>query len=122
MRLQAWARPVFWLATLAVLLLTLLPTEHLLSKGPFDFWDKAQHALAFFMLTLLAHVGWPLAELRWRVLLRLVALGGAIEEAQHVSGWRHGGVGGLGCRRVRGGVGNPRFRIEYRVAAVKQLG
>ena len=90
MKLQPWARAAFWLATLAVLLLTLLPEEHLPPRGPFDFWDKAQHALAFAVLTALGLLGWPQANLRWRLLLSLVALGGEIEVAQHWTGWRHG--------------------------------
>lgn len=90
MRLQPRARAAFWLATVAVLLLTLLPVEHLPPRGPFDLWDMAQHALAFAVLTGLAVLGWPQPALRWRILLSLVALGGAIEVAQHLSGWRHG--------------------------------
>jgi VanZ family protein len=97
MKLQLWARVAFWLATLAVLLLTLLPAEHLPSKGPFDFWDKAQHALAFAMLTMLALLGWPQAELRWPILLSLLTLGGVIEVSQHVSGWRHGELADWGA-------------------------
>ena len=90
MRLQPWARATFCLATVAVLALTLLPVEHLPPRGPFDFWDKAQHALAFAVLSGLAVLGWPEPALRWRILLCLVALGGAIEVAQHLSGWRQG--------------------------------
>ena len=40
MKLQPWARAAFWLATVAVLVLTLLPAEHLPARGPFNFWDK----------------------------------------------------------------------------------
>lgn len=90
MRLQSWARAAFWLATVAVLSLTLLPVEHLPPRGPFDFWDKAQHTLAFAVLTALSLLGWPQPSPQWRLLLSLVALGGAIEVAQHLTGWRHG--------------------------------
>ena len=90
MRLQPWARAAFWLGTVAVLVLSLLPAEHLPARGPFNLWDKAQHALAFAMLTVLGLIAWPQPALRWQLLLSLVALGGAIEVAQHLSGWRHG--------------------------------
>ena len=90
MRLQPLARAAFWLATASVLVLTLMPASQLPPLGPFNFWDKAQHALAFAVLTVLGLLAWPQASLRWRLLLSLVALGGAIEVAQHLTGWRHG--------------------------------
>jgi hypothetical protein len=89
MKLQRWARAAFWLATMAVLVLTLSPGP-LLPRDPFNLWDKAQHALAFAVLTGLAVLGWPQPALRWRLLFSLVALGGAIEIVLHLSGWRHG--------------------------------
>lgn len=92
MGLQPWARAAFWLATAAVLVLMLSPGPPL-PRDPFNLWDKAHHALAFAMLTVLAVLavlGWPQPALRWRILLSLVALGGAIEVAQHLGGWRHG--------------------------------
>lgn len=46
--------------------------------------------MAFAVLTWLALSGWPDPSLRWRLMLRLVALGGGIEVAQHLTGWRHG--------------------------------
>ena len=89
MKLQPWARAAFWLTTVAVLVLTLSPGP-LLPRDPFNLWDKAQHALAFAVLTMLGLLAWPQPSLRWRTLLSLVALGGFIEVAQHLSGWRHG--------------------------------
>ena len=41
-------RGLFWGAVLAVTILALLPGEYL--PGVFDWWDKAQHALAFAVL------------------------------------------------------------------------
>ena len=49
-RLVRWA---FWCAVAAVLVLTLVPGHYLPQKGPFNFWDKAQHAPAFGGLTAL---------------------------------------------------------------------
>ena len=83
------ARAAFWLAALAVLVLMLLPAEHV-QRLPFKFWDKAQHALAFGGLTLLGLLAWPQRGDRWRLLVGLVIYGGGIEWAQHLTGWRHG--------------------------------
>jgi VanZ family protein len=79
----------FWLAALAVLVLMLLPAEHV-QRLPFNFWDKAQHSLAFGVLTLLGLLAWSQRRDRWRLLVGLVIYGGAIEWAQHLTGWRHG--------------------------------
>lgn len=73
------------LAMMAVTTLALLPVEHL-QLPVFDWWDKAQHALAFAVLT-----GWAL--LMWsqwsgRVVLGMLAFGAGIELAQWVVGWR----------------------------------
>ena len=83
------ARAAFWLAALAVLVLMLLPAEHV-QRLPLNFWDKAQHALAFGGLTLLGLLAWPQRPDRWRLLVGLVIYGGGIEWAQHLTGWRHG--------------------------------
>ena len=90
MSCQRPARILFWIATAAVLVLTLMPAQFLPEKGPFNFWDKAQHALAFAVLTLLSLLGWRQRAARWRLVLGLLTLGGAIEVAQHFTGWRHG--------------------------------
>ena len=90
MKLQHWARALFWLATLAMVVLTLVPGQYLPDKGPFNFWDKAQHALAFAVITALGLLAWPEQARRLQMLGALLLLGGAIEVAQHLTGWRHG--------------------------------
>lgn len=82
----------FWLAcsTVAILALTPLPA---LPVGLFDWWDKAQHALAFAVLCGLGCVAYP-NRIRW-VLLGLVAFGAGIEVAQAATGWRYGEIGDL---------------------------
>ena len=90
MKLQPCARALFWLATLTVVVLSLMPVQYLPDKGPFNFWDKAQHALAFAVLTALGLVAWPEQARRLQMLGALLLLGGAIEVAQHLTGWRHG--------------------------------
>ena len=72
-------------ACLGVLTLALLPTDRL-PTGVFDVWDKAQHALAFALLGLVALRGFP--HRARAVFLGLAVFGGLIEAAQWAVGWR----------------------------------
>ena len=65
-------RSAWVLAMLAVTVLALLPVEHLQSPV-FDGWDKAQHALAFWVLTGWALLLWPNAAMR--VVVGMLAYG-----------------------------------------------
>ena len=77
---------VIWaLAMLAVTVLALLPIEHL-QLPVFDWWDKAQHALAFVVLTGGALLLWPGASAQ--VVIGMIAFGAGIELAQWAVGWR----------------------------------
>ncbi len=60
-------RSAWVLAMLAVTVLALLPVEHL-QLPVFDGWDKAQHALAFWVLTGWALLLWPHAAM-WVVFI-----------------------------------------------------
>ena len=73
------------LAMLGVTVLALLPVAHL-QLPIFDWWDKAQHALAFAVLTGWALWLWPGAA--WRVVVGMLAYGAGIELAQWAVGWR----------------------------------
>ncbi|MFN3610861.1 VanZ family protein [Tepidimonas sp.] len=87
MSAQPW-RLAFLVVLGGVTLLSLLPPRHLPDVA-FDVWDKAQHALAYAGLALLARLGWPRAP--WPALAAaLLAHGAVIELAQHASGWRQG--------------------------------
>jgi VanZ family protein len=102
----------FWLACATVAVLSLLPADQL-PTGLFDWWDKAQHALAFAGLSLLGL--WAYPRRSGRVIVGLLALGAGIEVAQAATGWRIGeaadlladavgiGVGWLAWTRVRRG-------------------
>lgn len=79
---------LFWLYLLAILLLTLSPAPYLKPLSAFTFWDKAEHCLAFALLAWLALLAWPARPLR--LLLVLLAFGGAIELVQAATGWRSG--------------------------------
>ena len=80
-----WMRVGWYLAMAAVTVLALMPIEHL-QLPVFDWWDKAQHALAFVVLTGWALLLWPLHALR--VVLVMLAYGAGIEGAQWAVGWR----------------------------------
>lgn len=69
----------------AVTVLALLPVAHL-QMPVFDWWDKAQHALAFVVLTGWALLLWPVHVL-W-VVLGMLAYGAGMECAQWAVGWR----------------------------------
>lgn len=80
-------KKLFVLALVAITVLALLPGE-LLTAPVFDWWDKAQHALAFAVLGVLGLIAFP-AEPK-RVVVGLVLYGVAIELAQLAVGWRFG--------------------------------
>jgi VanZ family protein len=77
---RRWA---FWLCALAVLVLALMkPMHHMPTLG----WDKANHAVAFFVLAVLGVTAWP-GRLA-RVLAALLAYGALIEVLQGTTGYR----------------------------------
>ena len=77
----------FWSAALGVAVLSLMPIAYL-PPQVFSLWDKAQHALAFTALALLGLLAYPRQP--WRMVLALLAFGGAIDLAQAATGWRYG--------------------------------
>jgi VanZ family protein len=88
--LAAW-RLSLYCAAFGFTVLALLPVDRLPPVPLFNWWDKAQHALAFGVLTLLARLGWPKGS-AWRQALGLVGYGVLIEVTQAATGWRHGEV------------------------------
>jgi len=73
--------------SLSVGLLSLLPVEHL-PLVAFDWWDKAQHALAFLVLGGVGLLAYS-AKSSY-VAVGLLVYGASIELAQAASGWRYG--------------------------------
>jgi VanZ family protein len=67
--------------------LCVIPTVYLPS-GLFDWWDKAQHVLAFFCLSFLGILGYPKSITK--ISLGLLMYGGLIEIIQSLTGWRFG--------------------------------
>jgi len=74
-------RPLFWALTAFALTMALLPRPPHLSIDRFG--DKAEHMLAFFVLTLVATLAWRRASLV-AIALRLSLLGAAIEVLQAI--------------------------------------
>lgn len=107
--LFAMRKALFWLCFVALNALALSPAPYLPPLEIFDWWDKAQHAIGFGTLAVLAVLAYPGVS-KLRIGLMLVALGVLIEVLQHFSGYRFGdwqdavadGVGvvlGLGLAR-----------------------
>ena len=95
-------RLLFWSACVAVLALSLSPTEHL-PEQLFSIWDKAQHALAFAGLMVLGSWAYPLRRLQAALGLLIFGLG--IELVQAATGWRFGEVADLLADAVGVAVG-----------------
>jgi VanZ family protein len=85
--MRALLRAMFWLACVAVAVLSLLPVDRL-PPAVFDWWDKAQHALGFLVLGALGLLAY--ADVSSRVILGLLCFGAGIEFAQTATGWRYG--------------------------------
>lgn len=81
-------RTIFWLLSLAVAVAAVIPGERLPS-GLFDWWDKAQHFSAFFVLTALGFIAHPLRP-HWFIATGLAGWGLGIEVVQYSLSWRHG--------------------------------
>ncbi len=75
----------FWLAALAVLLLSLLPVD---AGGAPAQSDKLVHVLMFFVLALLWQLAYPRRGIDWIGLGGLAAFGLLIECAQFLLPWR----------------------------------
>jgi VanZ family protein len=90
-RMLRWSQPwlvwAFWALLLGVAVLSLMPVAYLPAQV-FNLWDKAQHALAFTALATAGLLAYPRQP--WRVVIGLLAFGGAIELAQAATGWRYG--------------------------------
>jgi VanZ family protein len=80
---------MFWLCFVAVNTLALSPAPYLPPLEVFDWWDKAQHAIAFGTLAVLAVLAYPGAS-KVRIGLLLIAHGVLIEVLQYFTGYRFG--------------------------------
>ena len=82
-------KALFWLCFVAVNSLALSPAPYLPPLEIFNWWDKAQHAIAFAVLAVLAVLAYPEAS-RLRIALLLIGQGVLIELLQYYGGYRFG--------------------------------
>jgi hypothetical protein len=75
------ALALFWLMLVFALTMAVLPTPPRMATDRFG--DKANHMMAFAVLTALACLAWPMAQ-RWRIVERLSFLGALIEVLQSI--------------------------------------
>ena len=96
-------KSIFWLCFVALNALALSPAPYIPPLEIFNWWDKAQHAIAFAALAVLAILAYPEAS-KLRIAFLLIGQGVLIEVLQYFSGYRFGdwqdavadGVGVLG--------------------------
>jgi hypothetical protein len=87
-RYTPFLRWVFGLGCIVLIILALLPPDHLPAvELHFSWGDKALHAAAFAGLCLIG--SWAYLNRPYSIMLGLLVLGGAIEIAQYAIGWRH---------------------------------
>jgi len=79
----------FWICFIATNALALSPAPYLPPLEIFNWWDKAQHAIAFGTLAVLAVLAYPKAS-RLRIALLLIGQGVLIEVLQYYGGYRFG--------------------------------
>ena len=69
--------------------MALTPAPYLPPLEIFNWWDKAQHAIAFAALAVLAVLAYP-EGLKRRIALLLIGQGVLIEVLQYFGGYRYG--------------------------------
>ena len=82
-------KALFWACFLAINILALSPAPYLPPLEIFNWWDKAQHAIAFAVLAVLAVLAYPEAS-RLRIAFLLIGQGVLIEVLQYYGGYRFG--------------------------------
>ena len=82
-------KALFWVCFLAINLLALSPAPYLPPLEIFNWWDKAQHAIAFATLAVLAVLAYPESSKR-RIAFLLIGQGVLIEVLQYYGGYRFG--------------------------------
>ena len=78
---------LFWICFAGLNALALSPAHYLPPLEIFNWWDKAQHAIGFGTLTVLAVLAYPQVS-KYRVAVLLILQGVAIEVLQYVGGYR----------------------------------
>jgi VanZ family protein len=79
---------LFWTSFVVINILALSPTPYL-PPEIFNWWDKAQHAIAFAVLAVLAVLAYPEVS-KLRIAVLLIGQGVLIEVLQYYGGYRFG--------------------------------
>ena len=82
-------KALFWACFVSLNVLALSPAPYLPPLEVFNLWDKAQHAIGFGTLAMLAVLAYPGVS-KLRVGILLIAHGVLIEVLQHFGGYRFG--------------------------------
>ena len=80
---------LFWIAFMGINVLALSPAPYLPPLEIFNWWDKAQHAIAFAVLAVLAVLAYPEVS-KLRIASLLIGQGVLIELLQYYGGYRFG--------------------------------
>ena len=88
-KFHRFLKVLFWMSFVAINILALSPAPYLPPLEIFNWWDKAQHAIAFATLAVLAVLAYPEA-LKRRIAFLLIVQGVLIEVLQYFSGYRYG--------------------------------
>lgn len=107
----------FVLSCIFITILSLLPGSYL-PPQTFKIWDKAQHAGAFLLLSLMALHVFP--KRTDTVVCGLLLYGAAIEVAQSATGWRYGDWQDLLADVVGIGAGFAVWRLQKRFFCVRK--
>ena len=88
-KFHRFLKTLFWMSFVAINILALSPAPYLPPLEIFNWWDKAQHAIAFATLAVMAVLAYPKA-LKRRIAFLLIVQGVLIEVLQYFSGYRYG--------------------------------
>lgn len=110
-------RWVFGLGCMVLIILALLPSDHLPAvELHFSWGDKALHAAAFAGLCLIG--SWAYLRRSYSLMLGLLVLGGGIEIAQFATGWRHMSFGDFVANAVGIMIGRIAFLLLQKRRAI----
>ena len=88
-KFHRFLKVLFWMSFVVINILALSPAPYIPPLEIFNWWDKAQHAIAFATLAVLAVLAYPESSKR-RIALLLIVQGVLIEVLQYFSGYRYG--------------------------------
>ena len=88
-KFHRFLKVLFWISFVAINILALSPAPYLPPLEIFNWWDKAQHAIAFAVLAVLAVLAYPQGA-KLRIAFLLIVQGVMIEVLQYFLGYRYG--------------------------------